>query len=249
MFCPNCGKQLRDGSKFCGFCGKDLSDRKEPAPAPKSEETSITIKIPKVDIPKVDMSTIKMPKVEMPKDVKVDNKTVKILIGAAVALLILVITISSMPKTVVSCKVTQIREPVTCSNSVTAKGTGKKLTQLVWKSHYTTSSSLYADSTYSDVQNMIDGYFDRFPDAADIVEAKVDRGSKGGTYYIDMTATFNLKKIKSIETAKDLYSFGTTAFGELFDYVYYENNGSSKGTSSKEYLKTKLRGQGFNCDK
>lgn len=25
MFCPNCGKELPDGSKFCGFCGADIS--------------------------------------------------------------------------------------------------------------------------------------------------------------------------------------------------------------------------------
>lgn len=26
MFCPNCGKELPDGSKFCGFCGADISN-------------------------------------------------------------------------------------------------------------------------------------------------------------------------------------------------------------------------------
>ena len=25
MFCPNCGKELPDGSKFCGFCGADIA--------------------------------------------------------------------------------------------------------------------------------------------------------------------------------------------------------------------------------
>ncbi len=249
MFCPNCGKQLRDGSKFCGYCGKDLSDRIEPVSVRESGETSVTDKIPKAETPKADRPVIKVPAVEMPKDIKLNNKTVKILAGAAAAVLVLVLLISNLPKTVASCKMTQIREPVTCNNIVTAKGTGKKLTKLVWNSHYTTSSSLYADSTYTDVQRMVDNYFTKYPEASDIVEAKVDRGQKGGTYYIDLTASFDLKKIKSIQTAKDLYSFGSSAFGELFDYVYYENNGSARNISSNDYLKTMLRGKGFSCDK
>ena len=34
MFCPKCGKQLEDGSSFCGYCGHSM--RNDSAPAPKA---------------------------------------------------------------------------------------------------------------------------------------------------------------------------------------------------------------------
>ena len=33
MFCPNCGKQLPDGSRFCGFCGKSVNAAAQPDPS------------------------------------------------------------------------------------------------------------------------------------------------------------------------------------------------------------------------
>ena len=28
MFCPNCGKELKDGSVFCSKCGYDIKNKK-----------------------------------------------------------------------------------------------------------------------------------------------------------------------------------------------------------------------------
>lgn len=49
MFCTNCGKKIPDGSKFCGYCGADLSDAyTKPAdvkPAePKPEKPPVEVK-------------------------------------------------------------------------------------------------------------------------------------------------------------------------------------------------------------
>lgn len=30
MFCPNCGKELKDGSKFCGYCGAQIRENTTP---------------------------------------------------------------------------------------------------------------------------------------------------------------------------------------------------------------------------
>jgi hypothetical protein len=34
MFCAQCGKQVRDGAKFCNFCGASVADPAQPATAP-----------------------------------------------------------------------------------------------------------------------------------------------------------------------------------------------------------------------
>ena len=57
MYCMNCGKQIRDGARFCPFCGADQSDaapasvsapaapaaapqRRQAAPPPRSEKAA-----------------------------------------------------------------------------------------------------------------------------------------------------------------------------------------------------------------
>ena len=41
MFCPHCGKQLIDGSRFCQFCGNSLSGPNAPTPPQKPAPASI----------------------------------------------------------------------------------------------------------------------------------------------------------------------------------------------------------------
>ncbi|MDD5557132.1 MAG: zinc ribbon domain-containing protein [bacterium] len=44
MFCPNCGKQIEDGTKFCAYCGKATGAaaptgmRREGVPGPRASE-------------------------------------------------------------------------------------------------------------------------------------------------------------------------------------------------------------------
>lgn len=45
MRCSNCGAELPDGSKFCGFCGKVQQNKPEPAPAQKNNALKIVIPI------------------------------------------------------------------------------------------------------------------------------------------------------------------------------------------------------------
>ncbi len=40
MFCIHCGKEIEDGSKFCGYCGKPLGEEAGESPAEPVEETS-----------------------------------------------------------------------------------------------------------------------------------------------------------------------------------------------------------------
>lgn len=34
MFCPKCGAQIPDGSRFCGSCGSPIEAKQNPAPVP-----------------------------------------------------------------------------------------------------------------------------------------------------------------------------------------------------------------------
>ena len=46
MFCPNCGRQIPDGSKFCPYCGAKLEGRIENIPKSKSSRSIAKIIIP-----------------------------------------------------------------------------------------------------------------------------------------------------------------------------------------------------------
>lgn len=61
MFCPNCGAQLPDGSKFCGGCGAQVAVANQPqtqpgaqpaAPSPQSQ-TGSSVKSQQADGSKV----------------------------------------------------------------------------------------------------------------------------------------------------------------------------------------------------
>ena len=42
MFCPSCGKEIKDGSKFCKYCGADIKSKKS---SPQSSNSSDNSKI------------------------------------------------------------------------------------------------------------------------------------------------------------------------------------------------------------
>jgi hypothetical protein len=46
MFCPNCGKQIPDGSKFCPYCGASLEGKAVNSPKSKSSRSIAKIIIP-----------------------------------------------------------------------------------------------------------------------------------------------------------------------------------------------------------
>ena len=45
MRCSSCGRELPDGSKFCGFCGKVQQSKSEPAPTQKNNVLKIVVPI------------------------------------------------------------------------------------------------------------------------------------------------------------------------------------------------------------
>lgn len=57
MFCPNCGKQIKDGRKFCTFCGVNIAEEAEPhteqvrwqsSPAPLP---NVPVRLPSTPVP------------------------------------------------------------------------------------------------------------------------------------------------------------------------------------------------------
>ena len=57
MFCPNCGKEVAEGTSFCPGCGNKISNSASaptptppPAPAPKSSKTAIIIAVTVVSV-------------------------------------------------------------------------------------------------------------------------------------------------------------------------------------------------------
>ncbi len=59
MFCTNCGKKIPDGSKFCGYCGADLSDAYVKPAGSQPQEPNTEGKAP-VDVkPEVKQETVK----------------------------------------------------------------------------------------------------------------------------------------------------------------------------------------------
>ena len=58
-FCPNCGAQLPDGSKFCGKCGSPIAPApgRQPQPAPGPDRKLLipenTAGIPRLKIPAI----------------------------------------------------------------------------------------------------------------------------------------------------------------------------------------------------
>ena len=46
MFCPSCGTQIPDGSRFCGSCGTDLSARGTGAPAAPAPGQVSVLRVP-----------------------------------------------------------------------------------------------------------------------------------------------------------------------------------------------------------
>jgi uncharacterized membrane protein YvbJ len=45
MFCPNCGKQIPDGSKFCPYCGTNIPQTSEVSKVKEKNKRSINLKI------------------------------------------------------------------------------------------------------------------------------------------------------------------------------------------------------------
>jgi predicted nucleic acid-binding Zn ribbon protein len=46
MFCPNCGRQIPDGSKFCPYCGASLEGKEVNIPKSKSSRSIAKIIVP-----------------------------------------------------------------------------------------------------------------------------------------------------------------------------------------------------------
>lgn len=42
MICPKCKKTIKDGAKFCGFCGKKFTPVPKPAPLPPPVPTPVS---------------------------------------------------------------------------------------------------------------------------------------------------------------------------------------------------------------
>lgn len=101
MYCPNCGKQLREGAKFCGFCGMDLSGRPEPHPRPAGGGSGAN-----------------------------NKKYVPLLIIAGCVLAALFALLGSVPKKVLACKASLDNAPLSGTAEIVVKGTGKKPTRL-----------------------------------------------------------------------------------------------------------------------
>ncbi|MBQ9154982.1 MAG: zinc ribbon domain-containing protein, partial [Solobacterium sp.] len=181
MYCPNCGKPLRDGASFCGFCGKDLADRiKKTAPV---HEVQITPSAPKVRITSsVPVSAVKF---------KFNKKLLLIPLILVLAVGMGTAANSMVQKPVLSCDAIEVRHPVTSKMSVTAKQTGGKLTNLVMIMTFETTSSLYADSTYLDYSGVINSYLNNNPDTRSVINVKWDKNTRSGNYTSTMTATLN----------------------------------------------------------
>ena len=44
MFCPNCGKELKDGSKFCKYCGYKITPKSNANTVPTNDDTTANTK-------------------------------------------------------------------------------------------------------------------------------------------------------------------------------------------------------------
>ncbi len=68
MFCPKCGKQLRDGAKFCGGCGNPINAPAAPVVAAPVVETPAPAPVvaPVVEAPVAETPAVETPAVETP---------------------------------------------------------------------------------------------------------------------------------------------------------------------------------------
>lgn len=85
MFCPKCGKELKEGAKFCGGCGNPV--------APAEETISVAEAAPAVETAPVATATITAPKEDVvERAVKKKKKLptgIKVLIAVLIALIVL----------------------------------------------------------------------------------------------------------------------------------------------------------------
>lgn len=92
MFCPKCGKQIPDTSRFCGGCGSavtPLAGGDRTSKAPKPEKPSKAPKPPKTEKPPKEPKPPKQPK--QPKTQQEDGgKKVVLILGIVLAVLVLV---------------------------------------------------------------------------------------------------------------------------------------------------------------
>ena len=88
MICPNCGKELPDGAKFCLFCGKVVSEESQKPQEQKSSEVSA----PSQSSENTSQdSSIAEGKVQQQKSSILQKKKSIVIIGVAVALVVAVV--------------------------------------------------------------------------------------------------------------------------------------------------------------
>lgn len=96
MFCPKCGKELKDGAKFCPNCGAKIQAAAPKVEVPVSQPEIMEPEMPRQEVPQPEMSRPLNWQVQQPEtEAKRSGKSILTVLTAVCLLLAVVITAGS----------------------------------------------------------------------------------------------------------------------------------------------------------
>lgn len=96
MFCPKCGKELKDGAKFCPNCGAKIQAAAPKVEVPVSQTEIMEPEMPRQEVPQPEMSRPLNWQVQQPEtEAKRSGKSILTVLTAVCLLLAVVITAGS----------------------------------------------------------------------------------------------------------------------------------------------------------